>query len=64
MNTYREILEMLTSKKKIPNRTLSIPESKVRGSPVKTKYRIFENIFDFYLIDLEIQGTIYDLEIW
>ena len=33
MNTYREILEILTSKKKIPNRTLSTPASKVRGSP-------------------------------
>ena len=34
MNTYREILEILTSKKKIPNRTLSTPASKVRGSPI------------------------------
>ena len=34
MNTYREILEILTSKKKMPNRTLSIPASKVRGSPM------------------------------
>ena len=34
MNTYRDILEILTSKKKIPNRTLSTPESKVRGSPI------------------------------
>ena len=34
MNTYRDILEILTSKKKIPNRTLSTPASKVRGSPI------------------------------
>ena len=34
MNKYREILEILTSKKKIPNRTLSTPASKVRGSPI------------------------------
>ena len=34
MNTYREILEILTSKKKMPNRTLSTPASKVRGSPM------------------------------
>ena len=34
MNTYREILEILTSKKKIPNRTFSTPASKVRGSPI------------------------------
>jgi hypothetical protein len=30
---------------------------------VKTKDHIFENIFDFYLIDLGIQETIYGLEI-
>ena len=34
MNTYRDILEILTSKKKIPNRTLSTPASKVSGSPM------------------------------
>ena len=34
MNTYRDILEMLTNKKKILNRTLSTPASKVRGSPI------------------------------
>ena len=34
MNTYRDILEILTSKKKIPNRTLSTPASRVRGSPI------------------------------
>ena len=34
MNTYRDILEILTRKKKIPNRTLSTPASKVRGSPM------------------------------
>ena len=34
MNTYRDILEILTSKKKISNRTLSTPDSKVRGSPI------------------------------
>ena len=34
MNTYREILEILTNKKKIPNRTLSTPASKVMGSPM------------------------------
>ena len=34
MNTYLEILEILTSKKKMPNRTLSTPASKVRGSPM------------------------------
>ena len=34
MNTYRDILEILTNKKKIPNRTLSTPASKVRGSPI------------------------------
>ena len=34
MNTYRDILEILTSKKKIPNRTFSAPASKVRGSPI------------------------------
>ena len=34
MNTYRDILETLTNKKKIPNRTLSTPASKVRGSPI------------------------------
>ena len=34
MNTYRDILEILTSKKKIPNWTLSTPASKVRGSPI------------------------------
>ena len=34
MNAYRDILEILTSKKKILNRTLSTPASKVRGSPI------------------------------
>ena len=34
MNTYRDILEKLISKKKTPNRTLSTPASKVRGSPM------------------------------
>ena len=34
MKKYRDILEILTSKKKIPNRTLSTPASKVRGSPI------------------------------
>ena len=34
MNTYRDILDTLTNKKKIPNRTLSTPASKVRGSPM------------------------------
>ena len=34
MNTYRDVLETLTNKKKIPNRTLSTPASKVRGSPM------------------------------
>ena len=34
MNTYRDILETLTNKKKTPNRTLRTPASKVRGSPM------------------------------
>ena len=34
MNTYRDILEMLTNMKKILNRTFSTPASKVRGSPI------------------------------
>ena len=34
MNTYRDIFEILTSKKKILNRTLSTPASKVKGSPI------------------------------
>ena len=34
MNTYRDIFEILTSMKKILNRTLNTPASKVRGSPI------------------------------
>ena len=34
MNTYRDILEILTNKKKIPNRTFNTPASKVKGSPI------------------------------
>jgi hypothetical protein len=34
MNTYRDIFEILTNTKKIPNRTFKTPASKVKGSPI------------------------------
>ena len=34
MNTYRDILEILTNMKKILNRTCNTPASKVSGSPI------------------------------
>ena len=34
MKTYRDILEILTNNRKIPNRTFNTPASKVRGSPI------------------------------